>query len=172
MNLYFAYGSNLHPVRLENRLGPAPLKGIGTLGNMEIHFQKTGGDGSGKATIQECADPQKKVWGAIYKLNEKQEKLLDKFESLGAGYNKIYVDVQLESGEEVFCMTYQGMEEYVNPASHPFHWYKQLVIQGSEYLGFPEDYIEDIKQVPSVTDTNQKRVSANKRLIKIMTKKK
>lgn len=171
VNQYFAYGSNLHPIRLADRLGQAELLGKGKLHSTEIHFHKLGSDGSGKATIQSTLDPEKIVWGALYQLSKKQEKLLDKFESLGAGYHKIYVDVEMESGETIPCFTYEGMTEYVDYTSLPFHWYKQLVILGSQHLNFPQDYIEFLEGVPSEADPNSKRADTNQRLIKLMEEK-
>lgn len=171
-NLYFAYGSNLHPIRLEDRLGKVGFHGIGKLSYTEIHFHKTGSDGSGKATIESSSDRSKYVLGAMYELSKRQEKLLDKFESLGAGYNKLIVEVELERGEEITCFTYQGMREYVDYTSQPFHWYKQLVAQGSRFLGFPPEYTHFIENIDSIADQNKKRVKTNERLIKLMQKKK
>lgn len=171
MNYYFAYGSNLHPIRLEDRLGKVSFRGIGKLDYTEIHFHKTGSDGSGKATIESTADHRKYVLGAIYDISKTQEKLLDKFESLGAGYNKLIVEAELKNGDKVTCFTYQGMREYIDYNSLPFHWYKQLVMQGGRFLNFPPEYIEFIKNVDSVADQNVKRVEVNERLIKLMQKK-
>lgn len=171
-NLYFAYGSNLHPIRLEDRLGQVEFFGKGKLHSTEIHFHKVGSDGSGKATIQSSSDPDNVVWGALYKLSKKQEKLLDKFESLGAGYNKIHIEAELENGKSMPCFTYEGMSEYIDYNSLPFHWYKQLVIFGSLYLSFPQKYVEFLEDVPSEADTNSKRADTNQRLIKLMKVKK
>ncbi|MAO66355.1 MAG: gamma-glutamylcyclotransferase [Balneola sp.] len=171
-NHYFAYGSNLHPIRLESRLGQVDFFGKGKLKSTEIHFHKRGSDGSGKATIQSTSDQDKIAWGAVYELSKKQEKLLDKFESLGAGYHKTYVDVEMENGNIAPCFTYEGMTEYVDFNSLPFHWYKQLVIEGSRYLKFPENYIDFLENIPSEADPNDKRVSTNRRLIKLMKEKK
>lgn len=172
VNLYFAYGSNLHPIRLENRLGPVKFFGKAKIHATEVHFHKLGSDGSGKATIQSSSDPQKVVWGAVYDLSKKQEKLLDKFESLGAGYNKIYIDVEMENGDNKACFTYKGMAEYVDYTSLPFHWYKKFVVLGSEYLNFPQNYIELLEDIQSEKDPNEKRVVTNQRLIKLMKEKK
>ncbi|MBD3617240.1 MAG: gamma-glutamylcyclotransferase [Gracilimonas sp.] len=171
-NLYFAYGSNLHPIRLEDRLGKVDFHGIGKLSYTEIHFHKTGSDGSGKATIESSSERSKYVLGAMYELSKSQEKLLDKFESLGFGYNKLIVEVELEKGEEITCFTYQGMREYVDYTCQPFHWYKQLVAQGSRFLGFPSEYTNFIENIDSIADLNKKRVNTNERLIKLMQKKK
>lgn len=171
-NLYFAYGSNLNPIRLEDRLGKVKLYGIEKLNYTEIHFHKTGGDGSEKATIESFPEYRKYVMGAVYELSKEQEKLLDKFEALGAGYNKMAVEVELENKYKIPCFTYQGMHEYADPTSLPFHWYKQLVVQGGRFLDFPPDYIECIENINSIADQNKKRVEVNERLIKLMQKKK
>lgn len=168
MKNYFAYGSNLHPVRLEKRLGKVEFRGIGKLRATDIQFNKTGGDGSGKATIVESDDPEKSIWGAIYGITEKQEKRLDKFEALGKGYHKITVEPEMPSGDSISCITYQGMPEYVDEEAVPFGWYKKLVIVGAEYLNFPENYVRDLKRVESRTDPNRLRKRNNQQLIKRM----
>lgn len=170
-NLYFAYGSNLHPIRLEDRVGKVNFRGVGKLNYTEIHFHKIGSDGSGKATIKSSAEYRNYVLGAVYELSKKQEKLLDKFESLGAGYNKMEVEVEFDNNEKFSCFTYEGMREYVDYTSLPFHWYKQLVVQGSRFLNFPTGYINFIENIDSVADNDVKRVEQNKRLIKLMQKK-
>lgn len=170
-NLYFAYGSNLHPIRLEDRLGKVNFRGVGKLSYTEIHFHKIGSDGSGKATIKSSDEYSNYVLGAVYELSKKQEKLLDKFESLGAGYNKMEVAVEFDNNEKFSCFTYEGAREYVDYSSLPFHWYKQLVVQGCRFLDFPSDYIESIMNTDSIADQNKKRVEVNERLIKLMQKK-
>lgn len=171
MKHYFAYGSNLHPIRLEDRLGPVEFLGVGTLNFTTLSFNKVGGDGSGKATILTSSNPSKRVFGAMYSLSKKQEKLLDGFESLGKGYHKSFVDIEADTGEDISCFTYEGMPEYVDDSSLPFHWYKQLVVLGGEFLNLPEDYIQFLKATDSVEDPNQKRKAVNQRLLKLMKEK-
>ncbi|MDR9417714.1 gamma-glutamylcyclotransferase family protein [Gracilimonas sp.] len=171
MNLYFAYGSNLHQIRLESRLGEADFLGKGKLHSSEIHFHKLGGDGSGKATVQSSSDPQNVVWGAVYDLSKSQENLLDKYESLGAGYHKTQIEIEMKNGGKVPCFNYEGMREYVDYTSLPFHWYKKLVVLGSLHLKFPDKYVEFLKSIQSEKDSNPKRVATNQRLIKLMEEK-
>lgn len=168
---YFAYGSNLHPIRLEDRLGPVEFMGIGTLKFTDLTFNKVGGDGSGKATILTTSNPASRVLGAVYSLSKKQEKLLDGFESLGKGYHKSFVEVEMDNVQEMSCFTYEGMPEYVDDSSLPFHWYKKLVVMGGEFLNFPEDYIQFLKTIESVEDHDEKRKQVNQRLIKLMQEK-
>lgn len=171
MKYYFAYGSNLHPIRLEDRLGPVELLGIGTLHYTTLTFNKVGSDGSGKATILTTSDPSKRVMGAVYSLSKKQEKLLDGFESLGKGYHKSFVEIEMEEENNVSCFTYEGMSEYVDDSSLPFYWYVQLVVLGGQFLDLPEDYIQFLKSIKSVKDQDEKRQEVNQRLIKLMKQK-
>ncbi|MEX2604918.1 MAG: gamma-glutamylcyclotransferase family protein [Gracilimonas sp.] len=165
MDYYYAYGSNLHPVRVEDRLGSVKLYSTGRLHSAEIQFNKTGGDGSGKGTIKWVNNPSQCIYGAVYKISEEQERLLDGFESLGKGYKKIYLDVISENETPINCFTYQGMEQYIDDASIPFDWYKKLVVLGAEFLGFPKEYIRELKKTKSISDSNNDRLTLNSLLI-------
>ena len=46
--LYFAYGSNLHPERLRERVPSAESLGVARLEAHVLRFHKRGRDGSGK----------------------------------------------------------------------------------------------------------------------------
>jgi hypothetical protein len=84
---YFAYGSNLHPVRLADRIGPAGLLGTATLPATRLAFNKLGRDGSGKGNLQ-LGQSDHQVCGAVYGMSPGQMEQLDRFESRGAGYER------------------------------------------------------------------------------------
>lgn len=168
MDYYFAYGSNLHPIRLEDRLGPAEYYSAGELQAAELLFNKSARDGSGKGNIRMVDDISQRVYGAVYSISKTQERLLDKFEALGSGYRKIYQEVVVESGSQLTCFSYQAMPEYTDDAAVPYDWYKHLVLLGAEYQGFPQEYIKELKNTKSVPDKNRKRATQNELLVEKM----
>ncbi len=168
MNYYFAYGSNLHPIRIQERLGWVELYSTGQLEYAELLFNKAARDGSGKGNIRLTEEAAQKVYGAVYTISKKQERRLDKFEALGRGYQKIDREIVLDNGNRISCFTYQAMPKYTDNTSVPYEWYKNLVVVGAEFLGFPEDYVRDLKTTETIPDKNRKRSSRNDRLIEKM----
>ncbi|SMO70274.1 gamma-glutamylcyclotransferase family protein [Gracilimonas mengyeensis] len=165
---YFAYGSNLHPLRLRERLGKSEAHGRGRLPMARLLFNKSARDGSGKGNIAFTENLLDEVFGSIYKLSKKQERLLNRYEALGHGYHKIDVGVELDDKREITCFTYQAMPGYTDPEILPYNWYKQLVYLGAEYMEFPEPYLQKIQQTPSIEDPQKRRARKNKQLIQKM----
>lgn len=77
---YFAYGSNLHPVRLMKRVPSAELVGVIKHSCHRLSFHKKSNDGSGKCNMLETGADSDHVYGAIYKLKPEHKKDLDKYE--------------------------------------------------------------------------------------------
>ena len=162
---YFAYGSNLHPLRLSERVSSARLVGPGWLSGYRLLFHKRGQDGSGKCNLLRTKEESDLVYGAIYTLDRTHKPLLDAFEGRGAGYIDRQIMVSSNTGIS-HCFTYLAQESHIDENTRPYHWYKKLVIQGARYLGFPTAYIASIEAVVSYNDQNISRCQAHDRLLK------
>ena len=156
--LYAAYGSNLHPIRLSERLSSARLKGTGFLPGMSVGFHKRSVDGSGKCTIDEGGDG---VYVAVYEISTDDKKRLDAIEGVGQGYTDETVDVPGFSA----CMTYVGEPGYIDRSSVPYLWYRELVVLGCRYHGFPRHYIERLEATDVLADPDPERRAKNSELI-------
>jgi gamma-glutamylcyclotransferase len=66
MAKYFAYGSNLLPNRLEERVGSLTYLRNIVLHNQKINFSKISNDGSGKCTMTPSKGQE--AHGALYEL--------------------------------------------------------------------------------------------------------
>lgn len=160
--LYFAYGSNVWQPRLEERLGPCPRVGTAWLEAHILRFHKDGRDGSGKCDIRHTGHPEHRVYGVIFELSEEQKRRLDVFE--GCDYVTYEVPVQSTAGAlEVFA--YQALERAVDPNAKPFSWYKALVLKGALEAGFPDDYLDSIRAVEAVLDSDSRRHDRHIRLL-------
>lgn len=143
--LYAAYGSNLHPVRLQERVPSAELLGTGVVSGRELRFHKRSFvDGSGKCDI---VPGDGLVHVAVYDVPEDEKPLLDGFEGLGKGYRVEIVDVPGFSP----CFTYVAMDDHVDASLRPYDWYVRLVLIGCAYHGFPRDYVQAIA-IPVLDD--------------------
>ena len=84
--LYFGYGSNLLAARIERRLGPCEWLGAASFAGHALRFHKRGGDGSGKCDAFRTGDPGDRLWGGLFRLDDRQLAELDRIE--GPGYER------------------------------------------------------------------------------------
>lgn len=159
--LYAAYGSNLHPVRVQQRTPTAQLLGTAMINDMALRFHKRGyTDFSGKCNIvRQRGD---RIYVAIYDILPAEMRLLDRHEGAGSGYDRASIDVE-GFGESV---TYIAAYTHIDDALVPFSWYRDLVVVGCEKLGFPEGYVEQVRRVRAKRDLDCDRRTANMQLVK------
>ena len=154
---YAAYGSNLHPGRLVRRVPSARWLGSARVPDMALRFHKRGKDGSGKCNVV-AGDGEVHV--AVYEFETAEKPLLDHIEGLGHGYEAASLAV---TGFGT-CFTYTAADTHINETLDPFGWYKQLVLLGWEFNGFPNGYVEQIRAVGHVLDPQAGRREENLRL--------
>ncbi len=164
MLYYFAYGSNLHPVRLLERVSSAQLVGGIELSQHRLAFQKRGRDGSSKCDLVCTGEETDGVYGAIYQMDSVHKQALDSFEDNGNGYHDSQLTVDL-NGKEHSCFTYFAQPSHIADGLKPYHWYKDLVVLGAKHLQFPDAYVRSIESIESVEDSDQIRRIQHQRLI-------
>jgi hypothetical protein len=153
---YFAYGSNLHPVRLLERVPSAQLVGVIELSQHSLAFQKRGRDGSSKCNLVRTGQESDGAYGAIYQIDSAHKQTLDCFEGNGNGYHDSQLTVELH-GQEYRCFTYFAQQSYIENDLMPYHWYKDLVVLGAKHLQFPDVYVRSIELIESVEDPDETR---------------
>lgn len=150
---YVAYGSNLHPGRLQKRVPSAALVGTGLLPGYRLTFHKRSDkDGSGKCNILVGGAG---VYVAVYEIPNFDREILDTCEGLGTGYHNR--DVQLDGFGE--CSTYVADSRVIDDSVQPMDWYKEYVLQGALYHGFPGDYLAQIECLAAVVDSDETRAA-------------
>ena len=165
MLYYFAYGSNLHPLRLKQRTPSAQLVDAGTLRHYRLAFHKRGSDGSGKCNLICSGVAEDVVHGAIYRLPRHERLILDRYE--GPGYRLGYVLASVDD-QSYRCFTYLARKSHINAGIKPYDWYCELVLLGAKEHGFPPGYITRIAMQDAVSDLNHGRTSKNRRLLQNM----
>ncbi len=154
---YFAYGSNMHPFRMRNRVPSALNIDIAYLENHSLCFHKRGwSDGSGKCNAFFAGSSDDSVIGVVYRLHESERHLLDRYEGVGNGYEIANVRVFSES-REYAAFTYMAAESHIDEAISPYSWYKQYVVHGALYHKLPDPYIARIREVEAISDPDQDR---------------
>ncbi len=161
---YFAYGSNLHPQRLESRIGQCGQGSSAILRRARLTFGKRGIDGSGKCNIEFTEDHSDIVVGVVYEVSEHQRTLLDKWEATTCGYKAVEASVERD-GDRLTAFTFVAGTEHIDTSLLPFHWYKRFVVKGALHFGFPQEYVAQLERHPSVADSNPDRVRDHVRLL-------
>ena len=155
---YAAYGSNLHPLRLAERIASARLFGTAFLPGWALRFHKLSKDGSGKCNIVPGGDG---VHLAIFDISPADKAVLDAIEGVGSGYLSRDLDVPGVGP----CAAYVAQASHVDDSLLPYDWYRQLVLLGAQANGFPSSYVDGIRAVPGRADPDRRRVALNRRLI-------
>jgi len=146
--LYFAYGSNLHPNWLRNRVQSAePISNV-SIKNWRLYFNKLSKDGSAKCNIIQTNSSDDIVHGVIYQFNSNEKKELDTAEGG-------YIPEMMQFGKFDNVLVYIAKKEKINDNLLPYTWYKDIVIAGAQYHNLPEEYIEIIKPFKATIDPDQ-----------------
>ena len=159
---YFAYGSNLHPGRLGDRLGPVERVGAASVTGWRLRFCKRGQDGSAKCTLLPA--PGEQLWGALYRLRADQWAELDVYEGLGAGYTLEAVVVQ-NGGAPIAALTYVAEASHIDHALLPFRWYRDLVAIGADHAALPDAHVTWLRSHPSRDDPRPARRARMRALV-------
>lgn len=146
-----AYGSNLHPGRLRQRVPSAAFVGTSFLPGYSLRFHKRGRkDRSGKCNIVAGSSG---VFAAVFEIAETERAYLDRCEGLGYGYNCQEIQIP----EYGACSTYVADPCAIDDALRPVDWYKEYVLRGARFHGFPPDYIATLESVTASADSNRSR---------------
>jgi hypothetical protein len=153
--LYFSYGSNMSQKRLLARVSSASFVVTAKLKQHDLRFHKQGMDGSGKCDAYQTDNPDHHIIGAIYDINEVEKPILDAKEGLGNGYDEKRVLLTLSSGEAIKAFTYFATN--IDKSLKPYEWYKYHVLQGATENELPEEYIQNIINIESISDPEKER---------------
>lgn len=158
---YAAYGSNLHPLRLAERISSAQLVATRFLPDWSLHFHKRSKDGSGKCNILSGGDG---IHIAIFDISAKDKLVLDGIEGLGLGYSETLLNVP-GIGD---CLSYSADESHIDDSLDIYDWYKELVLIGAQAHGFPEDYLNRIRSRPACRDPDPIRRVKNWKTVELV----
>lgn len=162
--LYLAYGSNLHPLRLSDRVGPVESLGKVCLPGWKLVFDKRGSDGSAKANLRAAPGTEHEAWGALFRLDRRQYATLDRFEGAGRGYDTFWLDLPVD-GRESTVLTYLSPSHWQLTDGVPHDWYLALVALGAEYHAFPRTVFDQLARQVAQPDPDPQRAEQHRQLI-------
>ncbi len=161
---YFAYGSNMHPTRLSERVPSSKQISIATVPGYVLRFHKRGQDGSAKCNMLFTGEVNDVVHGIVYSMRAFERDQLDLAEGLGKGYDIHQLSLVTEMGNyDAFC--YIADQAAIDDALKPFDWYQALVLRAVEYHRFPDGYIQSIRSIETLPDLDQARADHHYRLV-------
>lgn len=160
---YLAYGSNLHPLRLRERVPSAELLGIVQVPGWMVKFRKRGQDRSAKCDLVRTYAGDL-AYAALYTLQAGDKPRLDAAEGAGRGYDESTLEVTL-AGRVFTPFVYLAAATHVDPMLQPFHWYRQLVIAGARYHRMPAAHVAALAAVPAVRDPDAARALQHEQLL-------
>ena len=163
-SLYAAYGSNLHPRRLRERIRSAKLRGTSFLHKYTLQFHKRGQDRSAKCGFSDCGQG---MHVAVYEVDNTDRKTLDAIEGVGKGYNLGEFSVP-GFGK---CFTYVAAHTHIDELLRPFDWYREMVLLGCLEHAFPAPYCERIATLPVIEDPDPVRRAKNWRTVELLRRK-
>lgn len=153
---YFAYGSNMAIERLRARVSSAELICVAVLDHHQLKFHKPSKkDGSGKCDAAHTGNPEDRVFGTLYSIQDSQLPKLDVFEGCGYGYERKTVTVNSEWNEIFLAETYIATQ--IDSRLRPLDWYKEHVLRGAIAAGLPSNYIDEIQAIVADVDSDEKR---------------
>lgn len=152
---YFAYGSNMSLARIQARVPEVRKLGVYQLAEHDLRFHMSSHDGSGKCDAFYTGNPEDKVLGVVYEIDEQGKAILDDIEGLGDSYLDKEVELLSLSGDPVTARTYYANR--INSRLKPYFWYRYHVLTGARESNMPKTYIHRIEQVNCIADPDRQR---------------
>lgn len=143
LTLVFAYGSNLDPVRMADRVASARVVGCARLDGFELRFHKRGSqDGTGKANAFPSDAGRAAVHGVVYEIAWQEIVALDAHEG---GYERRLLRMPLDGRvETIEAWVYLARPETIDDALTPEPWYLDHVLIGARTHGLPGTLVEEL----------------------------
>ena len=142
--------------RIRQRVPGAQRIGLACLQGHSLRFHKVSyNDGSAKCDALCTGSTGDAVFGALFDLAERDKRTLDRIEGLGAGYLDKTVQVHDWRGHLHEAITYYATD--TDPALRPYSWYLYHVIHGAVETGVPRHYVDALRIVDSIDDSDPAR---------------
>lgn len=158
-NLYFAYGSNLSIEQMVSRCPESIPVCKAKLNNHRLVYKANKG-GRGVADVE--FELGFTVYGMVYEISDSDTKTLDRFEGVPTTYNKHYLDVELEDGSFVSCLTYlmnaefdyciPGMDYFKRIKKGYEDWKIDPKILMEELITFKGDFPESVENYNDIQE--------------------
>ena len=131
---YFAYGSNMLPKRLLERIKKYHTAFLAVLPDHKFTYNKKSIDGTAKANIESNSGTE--VHGVCFEIDEDDFTILKKYEG---GYDQRNIVVTTKEGNETKAVTY--ISASIDTSLVASTEYKNMVLKGAQHWGLSEAYV-------------------------------
>lgn len=146
--LYFSYGANLNLTIMRQKCPKHRVLGIARLPGYRIGFygHSMNWDGAVETIVP---DPKSEVWGVLYQLNAFEWRTLDNYQDVkdnGRG-EYFHFPVEVLDTEQIPRMAITYKKDNLGKAERPSTEYLNMIIQGAQEHGLPENYVGELKLI-------------------------
>jgi len=139
--LYFAYGSNLDPIQMKDRVEEwISSERVHAEGYKRVFNVKSRRWGGWAANLKKTDSIADKSYGIVYRITNQQLDTMTGFE----GIEPISISVKTESGQELDVKAYIWPKE--EPSHEPPQDYKKAIITGLEQHGYGPEVIKKVQK--------------------------
>ena len=153
VDYYFAYGSNMNPVRVQQRnMAFSDYLG-GVLSGYQLCFNKRSQKYPGAASANVMANSAAATEGVLYGLNTLAEiEKMDPYEGYPIRYDRVILPVHCADG---ICdaWVYTANADYIAHGLKPAQWYLDHLLAGAPLLSTA--YVAMLKRVECLEDSSQ-----------------
>ncbi len=147
MSLYFAYGSNMNPQRIKERISRLPYKESASLPGYKLCFNKQAHKKPGIGYANVVQADGEAVYGILYQVTEDELLQIDRHEGVRTGhYSRAKVAVLIHDGKEVIAVTYVACPNRISDGLLPERCYLDHFLAGKDNL--PEAYVRFLESHP------------------------
>ena len=140
-----------------DRAPSAARVAVGYVPGRRLTFDKfSARDQSGKCDCEATGNPADRVHGVVYRIAASERPALDKAEGLHHGYRDETIAV-IAGGVTYRALAYVATDK--RQGLPVFDWYVEHVLAGAAENELPSDYLEGIRQTPTVVDANRGRAA-------------
>ncbi len=145
---YFAFGANMHDSAFRQRRGMRPIESrAGRIRGHRLRFNLEGRPRGKAAPANISPDPEKEVWGVLYRITRADLVHLDSTEGVpGRRYRHLWAEAEDMDGNRLSAVTYiaEGKETDGRPSLR----YITLLREGARAHGLPEHWLKHLDAVP------------------------
>lgn len=155
--LYFAYGSNLNPERLEARGIEPRFVARAHASRYVTGFPRTMRDGTGVAGLIRA--PEENAYGALYLFGDVDWESLDFYEDVPKSYYRspIHVTIMIGATGRPLLPKLSVITYMANPGTpaDPRADYVEHILKGARHWGLPEPLITFLSKVPTISPSRR-----------------
>lgn len=144
---YFAYGSNMNPARMRERVGDWHARMPGRLPGFRLAFDKRAAHPEGAGFANIAPEAGGVVEGVLYRLDEAALEKLDGYEGYPGHYGREEMEVRCDDGV-VRAWVYVAMPARTEEGLRPTREYLEHLLAGRNFLS--DDYYRMLLETPTL----------------------